>query len=226
MDFNYEKFYHSELYRVGAILPGHYRLKAESGASKRHGEGYIDKYEVLKNARLTMELADLIAARFKQEHVEVVVGPETGGMLFARHVGAALLGRSSNGLRILFAEERKRGMFRLRDVDAHEVYGKRVLVVEDVITTGYTVIATIEAVNACGGEVVGVGAMCNRESISYEKLPIPDHSLYAAVNMQMRSWPAHRCALCGEKFPIDTPARKRAEMRDRVITTSLGSSVR
>ena len=225
MDFNHQEFFHNELHRVGAILPGHFRLKGESRSAKRHGQGYIDKHEILKDVNLSRDLAEVIANRFKKERIDIVIGPETGGMLFARNVAHALLGKSASTLRVLFAEEREQGMFRLRDEDVDEVLKKRVLVIEDIITTGHTVVATIEAVNAWGGDVVGVGAICNRETLPWETFPIPEDSLFSVVNLQMQSWPVNRCGLCEESFPIDTPSEKRAEMRNNVISAALGSSI-
>lgn len=139
------------LIESGALLEGHFLL-----ASGRHSNRYIEKFRVLEQPRLASRLCGEIARRFNERDIECVVGPVTGGIIMAfdiaRHLGcrAVFAERSGDGLGFEF----RRG-FLLRE-------GERVLVVEDIVTTGGSAQKVVDLVRAHGGEVVGVGLLCDR----------------------------------------------------------------
>lgn len=139
------------LMESGALLEGHFLL-----SSGRHSNRYIEKFRVLEQPRLASRLCGEIARRFNERDIECVVGPVTGGIILAfdiaRHLGcrAVYAERSDDGNGFTF----RRG-FQLRQ-------GERVLVVEDIVTTGGSAQKVVDVVRAHGGEVVGVGLLCDR----------------------------------------------------------------
>ena len=139
------------LVESGALLEGHFLL-----SSGRHSNRYIEKFRVLEQPRLASRLCGEIARRFNERDIECVVGPVTGGIILAfdiaRHLGcrAVYAERSDDGNGFTF----RRG-FQLKK-------GERVLVVEDIVTTGGSAQKVVDVVRSYGGEVVGVGLLCDR----------------------------------------------------------------
>ena len=132
-----------------AVLHGHFLL-----TSGLHSPMYVEKFNVLQHPKYTERLCQEIARRYENDNVELVVGPVTGGILLAHEVGKAL------GTRAIFTE-RENGKMTLRrgfQIPA----GTRVLVVEDIVTTGGSVKEVMEVVKEHGGELVGVGLLVDR----------------------------------------------------------------
>jgi orotate phosphoribosyltransferase len=139
----------------GALLDGHFLL-----ASGRHSARYIEKFRLLEQPRLTSQLCGELARRFSEklgvEGIDCVVGPVTGGIILAfetaRHLGcrAVYAERGPSGQGFVF----RRG-FKLKP-------NERVLVVEDIVTTGGSVLQVVETVREAGGEVVGIGLLVDR----------------------------------------------------------------
>ena len=137
--------------RSGALLDGHFLL-----ASGRHSSRYIEKFRVLEQPQLASRLCGEIARRFANDGISCVVGPVTGGILMAFDVARQL------SCRAVYAERDESGNgFALRR-GFQIVRGERVLVVEDIVTTGGSAKKVVELVEAHGGEVVGVGLLCDR----------------------------------------------------------------
>lgn len=137
----------------GALMDGHFLL-----ASGRHSAAYIEKFRVLEQPRLASQLCAELARRFEDQRITCVVGPVTGGLILAFEVARQL------GCRAVYAERAEDGNgFALRrgfQIGA----GERVLVVEDIVTTGGSAQKVVDVVRAQGGEVVGVGLLCDRSS--------------------------------------------------------------
>ena len=139
------------LVESGALLEGHFLL-----TSGRHSARYVEKFRLLEQPRLTSRLCAEIARRFAAADIQCVVGPVTGGIILAfetaRHLGcrAVYAERGDEGRGFVF----RRG-FQLTS-------GERVLVVEDIVTTGGSVVQVVETVREAGGEVIGVGLLVDR----------------------------------------------------------------
>jgi orotate phosphoribosyltransferase len=144
--------------RSGALTDGHFVLK-----SGRHSERYLEKFLVLQDPAATSELCGFWAARYRDADgaptVDVVAGPTTGGIVLAFETARQL------GVRGIFAEEvsevdgTKRREFR-RGFRIER--GERVLLVDDILTTGGSLLAMLPAVEAFGGEIVGCHVMADR----------------------------------------------------------------
>lgn len=150
-----------ELFRAsGAFREGHFKLK-----SGRHGDAYVEKFAVLSDPAATSELCGYWAARVRGTGhgdaplVDLVAGPTTGGVILAFETARQL------GVRSIFAEE-----VRGDDGSTHREFrrgftiapGERVLLVDDILTTGGSLLAMIPAVEAMGGEIVECAVMVDR----------------------------------------------------------------
>ncbi len=144
--------------RSGALREGHFLLK-----SGRHSDRYLEKFLVLQDAAATSELCGFWARRYRDEDgrpiVDLVAGPTTGGVILAFETARQL------GTRGIFAEEvtaadgSKRREFRRGFAIAP---GERVLLVDDILTTGGSLLAMIPAVEGAGGEIVGCEVLVDR----------------------------------------------------------------
>lgn len=132
-----------------ALLKGHFLL-----TSGLHSDVYFEKFAVLQLPEKTELLAREIARRFENDGVEVVIGPAVGGILLAHEAAKALKTRSH-------FTERENGEMTLRR-GFKVAPGERVLVVEDVTTTGGSVREVLDCVRAAGGNVIGVGLLVDR----------------------------------------------------------------
>ena len=142
----------------GALRDGHFLLK-----SGRHSDAYLEKFAVLSDPAATSELCSFWAGQYRgaddRPTVDLVAGPTTGGVILAFETGRQL------GTRAIFAEEVKgadgppRREFRRGFAIAR---GERVLLVDDILTTGGSLLAMIPAVEAAGGEIIGCAVMVDR----------------------------------------------------------------
>lgn len=135
----------------GALLEGHFLL-----ASGFHSAVYLEKFQVLQHPRHVERLCAEIARRFAGEKIDVVMGPTTGGVLLAYDVARHL------GTRALYAERGDDGVGRVLRRGFSLTPGERVLVVDDILTTGGSVRDTINIVTDSGAKLVGVAVLADR----------------------------------------------------------------
>ena len=182
------------LKEAGVLLEGHFLL-----ASGRHSGRYLQCARIFRNTRYSEELCAALAEHFRDDRVDIVIGPALGAVQMAYEVSRAL------GCENFFAE-REDGAMTLRRGFAIEP-GQRVLVVEDVVTTGGSVREVLEIVRQAGGEVVGVGSIVDRTGgrISFG---VPFRSV---VSMEVESWEPGECPLCkaGAPAPYKPGSRKK-----------------
>lgn len=177
--------------KTGAMLTGHFRL-----TSGKHSNRYFQCAQVLQYPHYTERLCQEIARRFKDQGVETVIGPAMGGILVSYEVARAL------GVRSLFTE-RENGKMALRR-NFTIAPGERVLVVEDVITTGGSVAEVIELVHGLGGEVVGAGVLVDRSNGKAD-LGVRTEAL---LTVSVETFEPDHCPLCAEGTPAIKPGSR------------------
>mgnify|MGYP000988408416 FL=1 len=167
---------------TNAIMEGHFLL-----TSGLHSPIYVEKFNVLQHPAYTERLCRALAGKFTGEAVDTVVGPMTGGILLAHEVGKAL------GTRAIFTErENGRMTFRRGFTLSPE---ERVLIVEDIVTTGGSVEEVIEAVRAFGGVPVGVGMLVDRSGGTVNFGAVPHKAL---LHLTVETFSPDDCPLCKE----------------------------
>lgn len=178
---------------TGALLHGHFRL-----SSGRHSDVFVQKFRLFENPAPTQLCGRALAARFGGEF-DVVASPAIGALVLGWATALAAGTRSIFAERVDGAMVFRRG-FRL-------VPGERVLVVEDVVTTGGSAREVVDLVAAAGAVPVGVGALVDRsDSGSPPTLGVP---LTALVRLEATSWDADSCPLCRSGAPLEDPGSRR-----------------
>lgn len=195
------------LARVGALITGDHIVYT----SGRHGSSYVNKDALYPHTAATSEACALIARHFAASGVEVVAGPTVGGVIIAQWAAHHLSQISGHEVLAVYAEEEqteagKQRTFR-RGYDAL-VAGRRVLVVEDILTTGGSARTVVQAVERAGGTVVGVAALCNRGGVTADLLGAPE--LFSLTSVPLESWAADECPLCASGVPVNTRLGKGA----------------
>lgn len=173
---------------AGALLEGHFLY-----TSARHGRRFLQAARVLQHPKHTDRLCEALAERFREDRVDLVVGPATGGIMLAYATARCL------GARAAYTERDGDGMALKRGFSLAE--GARVLVVEDITTTGGSVKKSIAHVRTRGAEVVGVGVLIDRSGGEATF----DCRFEPLARLSMESWPPDDCALCKQGLPLIEP---------------------
>ena len=182
------------LKEAGVLLEGHFLL-----TSGRHSNKYLQCAKIFRKVKYSEELCAALAEYFKDENIELVVGPALGAVQMAYEVSRQI------GCENFFAE-RENGKMTLRRGFSIEP-GSRVLVVEDVVTTGGSVKEVIDIVKEQGGVVAGVGAIVDRTGGEID-FGVP---FKAVISMKVESWEADKCPICCTGLPLVKPgSRKKA----------------
>jgi orotate phosphoribosyltransferase len=190
----------------GALREGHFLLK-----SGRHGDAYVEKFAVLSDPAATSELCGFWAASHRADdgaaRIDLVAGPTTGGVILAFETGRQL------GVRAIFAEEVRgadgatirefRRGFRIED-------GERVLLVDDILTTGGSLLAMIPAVEAMGGEIVECAVLVDRSGGRPILVSPATRRNYPVRSLWQLDLPTYgpgpaTCPRCADGAPLTTP---------------------
>jgi len=181
--------------------------------SGRHGNAYINKDAIYPHVAAVSALCQGFAEHFAAAKPEIVAAPAIGGIVLAQWTAFHLADVIAAPL-FVYAEKSASGGFELRRGYDRLVNGKSVLVVEDILTTGGSLKATIEAVRQAGGNVVGAAALCNRGNVSPADVGNPP-DLFALTHMQLETWDEADCPLCRDNVPINTDVGKGREFLER-----------
>ena len=179
------------LVQTGAIMDGHFLL-----TSGLHSPHYVEKFNVLQHPKYTQQLCEAMAEKFKDAEIETVVGPVTGGILLAHETGKAL------GTRAIFTERVDGEMTFRRGFSLHE--GERVLIVEDIVTTGGSIKEVIEVVKEAGAVPVAVSMLVDR---SGGKANFGDVPCAALLTMNVETYTPETCPLCAKGIPMTKRGR-------------------
>lgn len=161
------------LKKSNALLEGHFIL-----SSGKHSDKYVQCAKLIQNPKYCEEVAKIIADKVKQAGIKVdlCVGPAMGGIIIAYEVARAL------GVDAIFTERENNEMTLRRGFEIKE--GQKVIIVEDVITTGKSSFETVDVINAHGGDVVALTSIVNR---SHED-EINGLPLISAVKIEVNAW--------------------------------------
>ena len=177
--------------RCHALLDGHFRL-----TSGLHSPGYLQCALVLQHPEHASTLGAALADRLAPLRPDLVLSPALGGVIIGHEVARAL------GVRAVFAERRDGALTLRRGFRIAE--GERVVIVEDVVTTGGSTRETVDVATQAGGRVVGAGAVINRGG--------PDVDVGAPFDALAEvSWPAYvadECPMCADGVGLDSPGSR------------------
>lgn len=182
------------LKEAGVLLEGHFRL-----TSGRHSNKYLQCAKIFRNTKYSEELCAALAEQFADDGVDVVIGPAMGAVQMAYEVSRHL--KCEN----FFAEREADGKMALRR--GFEVKpGMKVLLVEDVVTTGGSVKEVLELVKAAGADVVGIGSIVDRTGGKID-FGVP---FKAVISVEVESWEPEDCPLCKEgKLEVVKPGSRK-----------------
>jgi orotate phosphoribosyltransferase len=178
-----------ELRSRGALLDGHFRL-----SSGRHSPGFVQKFRMLEDPAFLERVVSALLDKLADLDVQVVVSAAVGGIVLGYECARQL------GTRAIFVEKAdgkatfRRGFF--------VAPGERVLVVEDVVTTGLSVREVIDVVNEQGGEVVTVGTLVRRGPVDVGA------PLVALLDLHIESFDPAACEQCAAQLPLTEPGSR------------------
>lgn len=187
------------LKRTGAVLDsGHF-----VGTQGRHFDLYINKDALLPHTESVSEICKLFAEKYKDEDIDVVVAPALGGIFLSQWTAYHLTILKNKEVLSLYTEKTPEGGQIFTRGNDELVKGKKVLLLEDTVTTGGSVIKTANSVKAAQGVVVATCVMINKDplNVNAEKLGIPFDWL---SELPVITHSAEDCPLCKSGVPINT----------------------
>jgi orotate phosphoribosyltransferase len=181
------------LRKTGAFLTGHFKL-----SSGLHSDQYFQYALVLQYPEYAQRLGESIAEEFKDKGITCVAGPAIGGIIIAHEVARALK------TRCIFDEQGEDGKKTLKRGFSLSLKDK-VLIVEDVITTGKSIRELIDVIKNSGAGIVGIGALADRSS---EKIDF-GYETKALIKLKAKTFSPAECPLCKKGDPIIKPGSRR-----------------
>lgn len=170
---------------TGALLEGHFEL-----TSGLHSPYYWEKFRVLQYPQYTEKLCKIIADHYKKDNVELVVGPTTGGVILAYETARQL------GIRGMFAE--KEGQVRVFRRGFTIKPGERILIVDDILTTGGSIKEVVTAVKALEGVIIGIAVLVDRSSIDIDF----GYPLFSCLKSSTVAYKPAKCPQCTTGIPL------------------------
>ena len=174
-----------------ALLSGHFLL-----SSGLHSDAYLEKFRIFErpaiHARIIRELLD----RFSDKKIDTVIGPALGGVIMASEAGRQL------GVRAVFAEKENGKLTLRRGFSLSK--GERVLILDDIVTTGGSLVETIEIAKNADTEIIGVGVLADRSGGKTDfGLPY-----IALMKLDLPVFPPDNCPMCQSNAPITKPGSR------------------
>jgi orotate phosphoribosyltransferase len=183
--------------KSGALLKGHFLL-----TSGLHSPVYWEKALVIQHPVYTEQLCRMIADHYRKSGIQVVAGPTTPGIILAYETARQL------GVRAIFAErDESSGSGRVFRRGFSITPGEKVLIVDDILTTGGSINEVIAAVKKLQGDIVGVGVLVQRSTQE------PDFGVpfYACHRTEVVAYPPDKCPLCAQGIPLVKPGSSKTK---------------
>lgn len=173
-----------------ALLEGHFLL-----SSGKHSNKYCQCAKLMQYPDKTEKVVSIVAEKVKDLGIDVVVGPAMGGITAAYELGRQL------NIRAIFTERENNVMTLRRGFEIKP--GEKILIMEDVVTTGKSSVETAKVLESLGGKVLGIGCIVDRKSSEID-LPI-----YSAVELEFETYDSGSCPLCSDgSVPVKPGSRK------------------
>lgn len=180
--------------QLGVVSNGHFVL-----SSGRHSNEYWEKFRLLEWPRVTELLCSQIASRYKQSDIEAVIGPTTGGALLAQEMARQLDSRC-----LLAEPSATAGRELRRGFLLHT--SERVLIVDDVLTTGLSLRETLSAVHRFQPEIVSIEVLIDRsEDDAIVQFGVPCHAL---LTVSAHTYNSEECPMCKQGIPTVKPGTR------------------
>jgi orotate phosphoribosyltransferase len=180
--------------KSGALLKGHFLL-----TSGRHSNVYFQCAKVLQYPEYSEKICGLIAEHYKPTNIDTVIAPAIGGIVVGQEVARQLNKRS------IFAEREDKSLTLRRGFTIEK--GEKVLVCEDVVTTGGSVFEVIDIVKNLGGEIVGVGFIVDRSN-GKVNFGFPQ---FSTMKLDVKSFLPEECPLCKEGIELVKPGSRKVK---------------
>ncbi|MDD3284936.1 MAG: phosphoribosyltransferase family protein [Patescibacteria group bacterium] len=188
------------LSKANAILQGHFRLN-----SGRHSEWYVNKDALIMTDTELKKLIDIIVHKFSSLgfcNFDIIAGPAMGGAILAKVLAMAFSKNSGIEIFSVYTEKDSDSMALKRGYEK-AVIGKKIFVIEDIITTGSSVSKTIDAIRKANGNVVCVCCIADRShgKVTAETLGVPQFVSLCEIDIE--TWEEKSCPFCAQGIPID-----------------------
>jgi orotate phosphoribosyltransferase len=185
------------LKKVGAMLPDDHFV----GTSGKHFDTYINKDALFPHTKETSEVGRMFAEKYKDENIEVVAAPAMGGIILSQWTAHHLSDLTGQEVLGVYAEKKDGELKFTRGYDKH-LDGKRVLVIEDLTSTGGSLKQVVDRVKAIGGNVVAACVMVNKspENVTTETFGVPFSSL---SELKVDMYDEKECPLCQNSVPVN-----------------------
>ncbi|EOE7232380.1 orotate phosphoribosyltransferase [Clostridioides difficile] len=178
------------LKKSDALLEGHFLL-----SSGKHSNRYVQCAKVLRFPEYAAEVLSTVVEQIKDLDIDLVVGPAMGGVIVSYELGRQL------GKEAVFTERKDNTMELRRGFEVKK--GAKIIIAEDVVTTGKSTMETKRVLEALGGEVVGVACIADRTN---HDIGMP---IYSAIKLDIQVYESDECPLCEEgKLPVVKPGSR------------------
>ena len=186
------------LKKVGAIIENDHFV----GASGLHFDTYVNKDALFLHPEFSSEVGKLFAEKYKDDGIEVVDAPALGGIILSQWTAYHLSKLTGRDVLAVFSEKTIDDKQILKRGYNDAVKGKKVLVVEDIVTTGGSMLKTVEAVKNAGGNIFAVCALVNKNptKVNAENLGIPFDSL---SEFEIKTYDEADCPFCKSGMPVN-----------------------
>jgi orotate phosphoribosyltransferase len=174
------------------LKTGHFLL-----TSGLHSDKYFEKFRILENPELVQMFGKMIADHFQNKNISIVCGPTTGGVIIAYEVARQM------NLKCIFAESRPNEPGRVIRRGFSVPDNAKILVVDDILTTGGSIQETIEALKPFPGKVTGISVLIDRST----NLELGVEDFFACYKIPVKNYQPENCPSCKDNVPLQAPGR-------------------